>query len=129
MPKSVNRSWKRIWCLLFRVVSYLLITFSSRIMIPSIQLNLRRSGCLKIMLMFCQYPDLNPIVNWWQFLKIQFWKRVPTNINNLKCRNFFLRNRWSCFTEYQQPLWGHVTSIIKKSSTGDSSSFCHSHRC
>ena len=35
--------------ILLRILSYLLITFSNRIMIPSIQLNLRRNGCLKIM--------------------------------------------------------------------------------
>ena len=50
---NINRYCKKIWCLLLRVLSYLLITFSSRIMVPSIQLNLPRSSCLKIMLMFC----------------------------------------------------------------------------
>ena len=36
-----------------------LITFSTRIMIPSIELNLRTSGYLKIMLMFCN-GQFNP---------------------------------------------------------------------
>ena len=53
MPKSINRSYKKILCLPLRILNYLLITFSSSMMTPSIQLNLRRSGCLKIMLMFC----------------------------------------------------------------------------
>ena len=53
IPKSINRSCKKSWHLLLRVLSYLRIKFSSRIMIPSIQLNLWRSGCLKIILMFC----------------------------------------------------------------------------
>ena len=35
-----------------RVLNYLLITFSSRIIIQSIQLNLTRSSYLKIMLIF-----------------------------------------------------------------------------
>ena len=34
-----------------------------------------------------------------------------------------LRNWWSCFTEYQQPPWGHVVSTIKRAPTGDSSLF------
>ena len=31
-----------------------------------------------------QYLDLNPIGNWWRFLKIQIRRRKPVNINNLK---------------------------------------------
>ena len=53
MPKIINRSCEKISCLMLRVLSYLLITFSGRIMISRIHLNLWRSSCLKIMLMFC----------------------------------------------------------------------------
>ena len=86
MPKSTNRASKKIWCLLLRVLSYLLITFSSRIMIPSIQLNLQKRGCLKIM--FC-----NNQVSPWIWIQLgtcnDFWKfkskkSTPANINNLK---------------------------------------------
>ena len=42
-------------------------------------------------------------------------------------KNFFeeilVRNWWSCFIDQQQPLWGHMASIIKKSPTGYSLSF------
>ena len=31
-----------------------------------------------------QFSDLNPIGNWWRFLKIQIRKRTRANINNLK---------------------------------------------
>ena len=72
--KKINSSCKKIWYLLLRVLSYLLITFSSRIMISSIQLNLRRSGCRKIMFMFCNgqvstriWIQLGTCVNFWKF--------------------------------------------------------------
>ena len=88
MLESINRPCKKFWYLLLRVLSYLLIRFSSRIMIPSTRLNLWRSGCLKIMLMFCN-GQFSPRI-WIQlrtcgdFLKIQIHKRAPANINNLK---------------------------------------------
>ena len=73
MLKSINRSCKKIWCLLLRVLSYLLIKFSSWIMIPRIQLNLQSSGCLKIILMFC-----NGQVSPWIWIQLRtcgnFWK-------------------------------------------------------
>ena len=73
MPKSINRSCKKIWCLRLRFLSYLLITFSSRIMIPSIQLNLRRIGCLKIILMLCN-GQFSPRI-WIQLRTCgDFWK-------------------------------------------------------
>ena len=100
MPKSINRSSKKIGCFLLRVLSYFLITFSSRIMIPSIQLNLQRSGCLKIMLMFCN-GQVNPIENLWRFLKIQIWKRAPADIHNLK-------------TIYQEEWYKISTKYCKK---------------
>ena len=40
--------------------------------------------------------------------------RVSNKSNS--CVEILLRNWWSCFTEYQQPPWGHVASIIKKNS-------------
>ena len=70
--KSIDRSYKKIWCLLLRVLSYLLISFSSRIMIPSTQLNLQRSGCLKIMLIFCN-SQVSPQI-WIQLGTCNFWK-------------------------------------------------------
>ena len=87
MPKSTNRSCKKIWSLLLRVLSYLLITFSSRIMIPSIQLNLWRSGCLKIMLMFCN-GQFSPMIF------IQFFE-------NSKPKNNISKHQYSKNNIYQ----------------------------
>ena len=74
MPKSMNIFCKKIWYLLLRVLSYLLITFSSKIRIPSIQLILWKSGCLKIMLMSCNgqvsprtFIRLGTCGNFWKF--------------------------------------------------------------
>ena len=73
MPKSINRSCNKIWYLLLRVLSYLLIKFSSRIMIPSIQLNLQRSGYLKRILIFCKGQVSSQI--WIQLATCgDFWK-------------------------------------------------------
>ena len=88
MPKSYKQILPENSMSSVESFEYLLITFSSRIMIPSIQLDLRRIGCLKIMLMFCNNQvsslNLNPIGNLWRFLKIRIRKRVPATINNLK---------------------------------------------
>ena len=74
MPIKINRSCKNIWCLLLRDLNYLLITFSRRIMIPSIHLNLR-SGCLKMVNPIGIFENSNPKKK---------KKKTPANINNLK---------------------------------------------
>ena len=47
---------------------------------------------------------------------------------HLLCRNF-VKELVILFHRTAAAPWGHVASIIKKSSTGDSSSIFHSHRC
>ena len=46
----------------------------------------------------------------------------------VECRNF-VKELVILFHRISAAPWGHEASIIKKSSTGDSSSIFHSHRC
>ena len=105
MPKSINKSCKKICSLLLRVLSYYLITISDRIMIPSIQLNLRRSGCLKIMLIFCN-GQVSPRIWIQKATRGDFWKFKSEKVH--KQKSIIWRQKW------QEDCYRIPTNYCKK---------------
>ena len=120
MPKSINRSCKRIWCLLLSLElpsDYIFWQDNDPKHTTKSMKKWLSENSVNVLEWPSQSPDLNPVGNLWQFLKVQIWKRALASASEDNIPGRMVQNTYWLLQEINWELLEEISGCWSEYST------------